>query len=109
LEVDQKDLAKIGDHAFKLYQRLDKDGDHAKSSTGKAGNALKGDFDLGGALSHLADKWNGQVNSLLQACAHISNHLDYTKKAHAGDEHYIATSFKVSQLSDGFDERTQRK
>ena len=30
--VKQKDLAAIGDEAFKLYQRLDKDGDHAKAS-----------------------------------------------------------------------------
>lgn len=109
LTVDQKDLAAVGDQAFKLYQRLDKDGDHAKATTEKAGSVLKGDFSLGGALTDLADKWNSQVNTVLQSCAHISNHLDYTKKAHAGDEHYIATTFSVSELSDGFDERTQRQ
>jgi hypothetical protein len=108
LAVAQRDLAAIGDQAFKLYQRLNKDGDHAKASTEKAAGELKPDFALSGALSTLADKWNSQVDSLLQACGHISNHLDYTQKAHAGDEHYIATSFSVGDLRDGFDERTQR-
>lgn len=109
LRVSQKDLAAVGDEAFKLYQRLDKDGDHAKASSQKAGNALKEDFSLGGALGDVAETWNSQVNTLLQSCAHISNHLDYTQKAHAGDEHYIATTFSVSELGEGFDERTQRQ
>ena len=108
LKVNQTDLAAVGDNAYKLYQRLDKDGDHAKAASEKAGGALKADFALGGALSEVAEKWNGQVNTLLQSCAHISNHLDYTQKAHAGDEVYIATTFSVTELSDGFDERTQR-
>ena len=40
------------------------------------------------------------------ACAHISNHLDYTKNAHAGDEIHIAgTLSSIADLDKGFDER----
>jgi hypothetical protein len=108
LAVEQADLAAVGDQAFRLYQRLDKDADHAKSATEKAARGLGEDFALGGALSTVADKWDGQVRSLLQACGHISNHLDYTRNAHAGDEYYIGTYFSTSELSAGFDEGTQR-
>ena len=109
LQVDEADLAAIGDEAFKLYQRLDKDGDHAKGHSYDAAGSLKADFAIGAALSDVTDKWDTQVNSLMEACAHISNHLDYTQKAHAGDEHYIATTFSIQQLDEGFDERTQAK
>lgn len=102
-----EDLAAIGDEAFDLYQRLNQDGDHAQSSTYKAGRDLKRDFELGVALETVADKWKSQVDTLLQACGHISNHLDYTKKAHADDEHHIGTTFSVIELYVGFDERTQ--
>ena len=108
LQVNQQDLAAIGDDAFRLYQRLDRDGDHAKASSQRASSRLNSDFALAGAIGDVAEKWNDQVNTLLESCAHISNHLDYTQRAHAGDEYYIATSFSVSELSGGFDERTQR-
>jgi len=49
------------------------------------------------------------LTSLLDACAHISNHMDYTKNAHAGDEHHIySTVSSISTLDEGFTERTQR-
>ncbi|GAA1297406.1 MULTISPECIES: hypothetical protein [Streptomyces violaceusniger group] len=102
LSVKAKDLAAIGDAAFKLYQRLDKDGDHAQTTSATAAKDLKDDFDIGGALSEVVETWRTQVNSLLAACAHISNHLDYTKKAHAGDEHYIAASFSYETLDENF-------
>ncbi|MFF9841121.1 hypothetical protein [Streptomyces sp. NPDC013740] len=105
LRVGQTDLAAVGDAAFKLHQRLGTDGDHAKSSTQEAGTAMKQDFALGPALTTVAEKWNEQVNTLLDACAHISNHLEYSKKTHAADEHWIATRFKYEQLDSGFEER----
>ncbi|QXE36630.1 hypothetical protein KQY30_22815 [Streptomyces sp. GMY02] len=107
LAVSQDDLARIGDEAFKLYRRLDTDGDHAKASSYEAATSLKDDFAIGGALSTVTDKWNSQVDTLLAACAHISNHLDYSSNAHAGDEYYIATQFRYVDLNEGFDERTQ--
>ncbi|MFJ3722845.1 hypothetical protein ACIPYQ_09780 [Streptomyces sp. NPDC090045] len=42
---------------------------------------MKKDFALGAALSTVADKWHDQLGTLLDACAHISNHLDYTQNA----------------------------
>lgn len=109
LKVNQKDLAAIGNAAYKLHQKLDKDGDHARVSSYDAASSLSRNFKIGSALDHVATKWVDQLRTLLDACAQISNHLDYTKKAHAGDEHYLATKFsKISQLDHGFDERTQR-
>ncbi|MFD7962950.1 hypothetical protein ACFV5J_19300 [Streptomyces zaomyceticus] len=107
LRVEQSDLAAVGDAAFTLHQRLDTDGDHAKSSTQAAGTAMKRDFALGPALTTVAEKWNEQVNTLLDACGHISNHLEYSKKTHADDEYWIATRFKFEQLDGGFEERAQ--
>lgn len=102
LSVHAKDLAAIGDAAFALYGRLEKDGDHAKVSSGKAAKDLTDDFAVGSALTDVVEKWKKQVDSLLEACAHISNHLDYTQKAHAGDEYHIATSLSISKIDENF-------
>ncbi|MER5675388.1 hypothetical protein ACFWZK_10565 [[Kitasatospora] papulosa] len=108
LKVNQKDLAAIGDVAYRMYGDLEKAGDHARASTQKAAGTLKTEtFALGGALDHVASRWIDQVRSLQDACAHISNHLDYTKGAHAGDEVYIATVVSnIDTLDKGFDERS---
>ncbi|MEU8619199.1 hypothetical protein [Streptomyces sp. NPDC048623] len=108
LTVEQSDLAAIGNAAFKLHQRLATDGNHAKASTEEAGTAMRQDFALGPALSTVAEKWGTQLSTLLDACGHISNHLEYSKKAHADDEYVIATQFKFEQLNKGFEERAQR-
>lgn len=105
LRVGQTDLAAVGDAAFKLHTRLGTEGDHAKASTQAAGTAMKAEFALGPALTTVAEKWNEQVNTLLDACAHISNHLEYSQRTHAEDEHWIATRFKYEQLDKGFEER----
>lgn len=72
-----------------------------------AGDGLKSEgFEIGSALTHVAGHWVDQVQTLLDATAHISNHLDYTKKAHAGDEVFIAgTISSIADLGKGFDER----
>jgi hypothetical protein len=108
LAADKKDLAAVGDASYDIYQRLSKDGKYADSETQSAGLALP-DFDLGGALTHLAVEWVSQMSPILGACAHISNHLDYTKHAHAGDEEAISTSFNIIELESGLNERTQLK
>ena len=108
LAVSQQDLAAVGDTAFRLHQRLGTDGSHARASTYEAAGSLKKDFALGAALSTVADTWHEQVGTLLDACAHISNHLDYTANAHAGDEHWIATSFQFTELDKGFEEGRKR-
>ncbi|MFF2192742.1 hypothetical protein [Streptomyces sp. NPDC058157] len=107
LELDHQDLAAVGDAAFKLRRRLGTDGDHAKASTHEAAGSLKQGFDLGAALSTVADTWHAQVGTLQDACAHISHHLASTQKAHAGDEHWLVTRFKYAQLDKGFEEGAQ--
>lgn len=42
----------------------------------------------------------------MDACAHISNHMQVTKKVHAGDETYIHRAVSsIDALDAGFDER----
>ncbi|MCI0385775.1 hypothetical protein [Streptomyces sp. CNQ085] len=110
LTVSQKDLAAVGDAAFDLHTRLRKDGDHARESSIGAAAGLKGDFEIGGALEHVATRWQEQLRTLTDACAHISNHMEYSNKAHADDEQHISSLFNsVSALDEGYDERTRRQ
>ncbi|WP_432076994.1 hypothetical protein [Streptomyces wuyuanensis] len=110
LKVSQKDLAAVGDSAFKLFEDLGRYGRDAWSSSQTAAKDLTTQgFALGGGLNHVQKRWEEQLQSLLDACAHISNHMDFTKNAHAGDEYYIATTTSsIATLDKGFDERTQR-
>lgn len=104
LEVDQKDLAAIGDEAFKLYNRLWEEA-RVMSTDTAAGDLKTQGFALGGALSHVSLRWDGQLRSLMDACALISNHMNFTNKAHQGDEIFIERHVSgISTLDDGFDE-----
>ncbi|MGA5041474.1 hypothetical protein ACPCA8_31110 [Streptomyces capoamus] len=107
LTVHHEDLAAIGSAAHELFQDFGRFSDHARMSSLKAAGGLKSEgFAIGAALDHVAERWVDQVQSLLDACAHISNHLRYTKNQHASDESYIAgTLSSISQLDHGFDER----
>ncbi|MFI8852441.1 hypothetical protein ACIGW3_19950 [Streptomyces sp. NPDC053499] len=108
LQVSQRDLAAVGDEAYKVYRRLKSDGGHARASTQAAERSLSGDFELAAALGHIVERWDEQLQTVLDACAHISNHLDFTRKAHAGDEQWIRVQIsKIAELGRGFDERTQ--
>ncbi|MFE7645092.1 hypothetical protein [Streptomyces phaeoluteigriseus] len=107
LRANQGDLAKIGTTAFELYNDLwDKGRKAVPTSESAAGTLSKGGFALGGALQHVALRWDEQLGSLRDACAHISNHMSVTKKLHAGDDHYIRRRMSSIDLLDaGFDER----
>ncbi|MFD9882012.1 hypothetical protein ACFWZT_11160 [Streptomyces alboflavus] len=107
LKVHEADLAKIGEHAFGLFDRLSNRGRVAVPSSYKAAGDLSGQgFALGGGLQHVAKRWDEQLNSLKDACAHISNHMRVTKKLHQGDEHYIRRQLSSIEVLDvGFDER----
>ncbi|MCF3170465.1 MULTISPECIES: hypothetical protein [Streptomyces] len=107
LAVNQTDLAAIGDAAFELRHHFGQAGKHARAASQKAAGGLKSQgFALGGALDHVASRWIDQCRSLLDATAHISNHLDFTKGAHAGDEVHIAgTVSSIATLDAGFSER----
>ncbi|MFJ4706378.1 hypothetical protein ACIP6I_16220 [Streptomyces anulatus] len=107
LAVNQTDLAAIGDAAFELRQDFGRVSEHARAASQRAAGGLKTQgFALGGALDHVASRWIDQSRSLLDATAHISNHLDFTKGAHAGDEVHIAGAVSsIATLDAGFNER----
>lgn len=107
LTVRQSDLSKIGEHAFSLYNDLwDKARKAIPSSETAAGKLSKDGFALGSGLQHVATRWDAQLTSLRDACAHISNHMRVTKKIHSGDDEYIRRQMSSIDLLDGgFDER----
>lgn len=74
LKVSQTDLTSVGSAAHELFQDLGRYGDYARISSMKAAGGLQsGGFALGSALDHVAEHWIDQVQTLLDACAHISN------------------------------------
>ncbi|WP_373429440.1 hypothetical protein [Streptomyces sp. V4I23] len=102
LAVNQDNLGAIGHEAYGLRTRLSKDGDHARPSTFDAAIALtNGNFVSGSAVLKVHDRWNTHLKTLLDACAQISNHLNYTKSAHAKDDVQIAGDLlSVSKLNE---------
>ncbi|MDJ1134602.1 hypothetical protein [Streptomyces iconiensis] len=95
LVVAQDDVGAIGSDAFTLHGKLKKSGDiagaHANSegagaSMRAAQSLASHSFLLGDALSKAVEVWGTQLKTVLQGCAHISNHLDYTKKSHHTDD-----------------------
>ncbi|MEV7994518.1 hypothetical protein AB0O67_22160 [Streptomyces sp. NPDC086077] len=99
LVVRQDDLGAVGHDAFVLHGDLVKkvdiagagmNSDHA-GSTHQAASALsKYNFTMGSELMTTLTVWESQVKAIRQACAHISNHLDFSKKLHANDDAEIA-------------------
>ncbi|MGW0734191.1 hypothetical protein [Streptomyces sp. NPDC002851] len=109
LKANQKELAAVGDSAYKLFDTLGRYGRDAWSSSQTAAKDLTSQgFALGGAIRHVQARWEKQLQSLLDACAHISNHMDFTKKAHRGTEEYVSdTLSSISKLDRSFDERNK--
>jgi hypothetical protein len=116
LVVNQDDLGAVGHDAHLLYEDLQAGADIAGAGTNKDGAgssnqaaaALRSNgFQTGAALEKTVEIWTSQLKTVLQACAHISNHLDYTKKRHADDDVKIGavllgsdgSALPVSQLS----------
>ncbi|MFI2291369.1 hypothetical protein [Streptomyces niveus] len=110
LRVGQQDLAAVGDAAFRLFDGLGKNGRDAWSISQTAAKDLSTQgYALGGALDHVQERWEKQLKTLLDACAHISNHMDFTQNAHAGDEYHVyGIVSSISTLDEGFTEGTQR-
>lgn len=104
LVVNSDDLGAVGHEAYLLYGRLSRDGDHARPSTFNASLALtNGNFTSGSELLKVHDRWNSQLRTLLGACAHISNHLDYSKSAHAKDDaDIVGDMLSVSKINNYF-------
>ncbi|MDK1472911.1 hypothetical protein QNO07_05605 [Streptomyces sp. 549] len=98
LAVRDDELGALGGMAYELRLRLTDDGDHARESTSEAATGLTADgMSCGKALTELHDAWITKVGTLKEACAHISNHLDYTRGAHAKDEEKITTSMRNAE------------
>ncbi|MCK8432123.1 hypothetical protein G3I77_03510 [Streptomyces sp. D2-8] len=118
LVVHQDDLGAVGHEAFILHGELKKKADVAgtgvdkngSGSTMQAAAALKShNLGLGAELESTVEIWTSQVKHVLQACAHISNHLDYSKKLYAREDAGIAAEIRgrtgplpVSALNDYF-------
>jgi hypothetical protein len=99
LSVDQDKLGAIGSAAYALHGRLVKDGNHARTSTTEAGAGLSSHgFLTGSALTTVQETWSSQLNTLLDACANISDHLDYSAASHAKEEADIAAALSTSKI-----------
>ncbi|MFI8853846.1 hypothetical protein [Streptomyces sp. 891-h] len=103
LVVHQDDLGAVGHEAFKLHGMLRKKADIGNagrdgkelSSTASAAKEMSSHHLLtGDELDTTLATWSSQVKTVLQMCAHISNHLDYSKKAHMHDDREIAASMR---------------
>lgn len=112
LTVRDDELGALGNMAHELHGRLSKDGKHADEATSAAKSWLAEDgMDTGSALGELQAAWETKLGTLTESCAHISNHLDFTKKAHKQDEDTIETNMRneegklmtVSRISDYID------
>ncbi|WP_432007253.1 hypothetical protein [Streptomyces parvus] len=118
LVVHQDDLGAVGHEAFVLHGELKRRADIAGTGADKSGAGstmqaaavLKShSLRIGSELETTVEVWSSQVKHVLQACAHISNHLDFTKKLHARDDVKIAAEVSgrsgpipVSALNDYF-------
>ncbi|MGW4161604.1 hypothetical protein [Streptomyces sp. NPDC004788] len=103
LKVRQDHLGAIGHAAYELHGRLLKDGKHAGGDTVEAASGLsKHGFRTGSAMAAVEETWSSQLRTLLDACAHISNHLDYSAAAHVKDDEEIRTALAVSRISEYF-------
>jgi hypothetical protein len=107
LVAGQQDLEAVGKAAHELFDDFTQYNGHARGTSEAAAGGLKADgFALGAALAHVAERWSEQSKTLLDACAHISNHLRFTKNQHAADESYIAGAVSsIALLDKGFDDR----
>ncbi|MFJ7158037.1 hypothetical protein ACIQUQ_24310 [Streptomyces sp. NPDC101118] len=101
LSVDPDALGAVGGDAYDLYQRLSRDGDHARPATFDASIALTNtNFRSGPALLTVHDRWNTQLRTLLDACANVSNHLDYSAASHAKEEADITAALSASKINE---------
>ncbi|MFJ9863138.1 hypothetical protein [Streptomyces sp. NPDC101165] len=103
LVVHQDDLGAVGHEAFQLHARLHDQvdiagagaDDHGAGTTMQAAAALKSHhFAMGAGLETTVSVWTSQIKAVLQAFAHISNHLDFSKKLHARDDGTIAAEMR---------------
>ncbi|MDQ0833130.1 hypothetical protein QF032_004974 [Streptomyces achromogenes] len=119
LVVNQDDLGAVGHDAHTLFEDLRVGADIAGAGADKEGagttqqaaaSLQSHGFTSGGALKTTVDVWTSQLKTVLQACAHISDHLDFSKKLHAEDDAKIGavlladngSALPVSEISKYF-------
>ncbi|MGW1886718.1 hypothetical protein [Streptomyces sp. NPDC001970] len=103
LGVNQDKLGAIGNAAYALHGRLAKDGNHAQASTSDAATMMTvNGFRTGSAMATVNETWKSQLNTLLDACANISNHLDYSAASHAREEEEIKAALSASKINEYF-------
>ncbi|MGW0119573.1 hypothetical protein [Streptomyces sp. NPDC003327] len=101
LSVDQDKLGAIGSAAYALHGRLAKDGNHARTATSESATTMSSNgFRTGSAMSAVQETWASQLNTLLDACANISNHLDYSAASHAKEEEDIRAALAASKINE---------
>ncbi|WP_199551635.1 hypothetical protein [Streptomyces sp. N35] len=99
LVVRDNELGKLGNLAYDLRERFRTDSDLARPSTFDASIELFNDgLDTGSALTELHDAWNSKTRTVKEACAHISNGLDFARSQHAKDDVKIETAIKSSVI-----------
>ncbi|MEV7427084.1 hypothetical protein [Streptomyces sp. NPDC091212] len=104
LIVNDEELGKIGHAAYVLHGKLMADGKHAQQQSETASDSLQSDgFATGVALNKFSKAWKTQVKTLLDGCAHISNHLDYSIKSKRKEDEQIETTIRASKIADYFD------
>lgn len=100
LSVKEDHLGALGNAAYDLHTRLSTAGRTAETSTADAASLLKAaDFRTGAALSTVHADWSSQVDTLLDACGVISDHLHYSAASHAKEERTLKTTFTASQIA----------
>ncbi|MFE6493590.1 hypothetical protein [Streptomyces sp. NPDC057748] len=112
LVIHDDELGKIGHFAYQLHNNLKADGKHARTTSEAAGTSLSSDgFEMGKALTAASKAWDKQVGTLVDSCAHISNHLDYSKASKKKDDDWVAAQVSASKIADYYDvpeEETKR-
>ncbi|WP_233522031.1 hypothetical protein [Streptomyces triticagri] len=99
--MHDNELGALGSHAYGLRERLRRDADQARAGTFAAATSLfNGGLDLGAALTQLSEAWNTQSRTLVDACGHISNHLDFTRSQHSKDDVKVATEVSTSRITE---------
>ncbi|MEC4575398.1 hypothetical protein [Streptomyces virginiae] len=99
LALHQDQIGAIGSEAYELHTRLQTDGKHAATATTEAAGALTREgFASGAALLKANTVWEGQVKTLVAACATISNGLNYSLSSHAKDEQQLHADFTASAI-----------
>ncbi|GAA2576121.1 MULTISPECIES: hypothetical protein [Streptomyces] len=116
LVVYQDDLGAVGHDAYLLFEGISEKADIAGAGADKTGagtsaraasSLTSAGFAMGPALKSTVEIWTSQVDSVRQACAHISDHLDFSKKRHAEDDAKVGSVIRgqalpVSRLNEYF-------